>query len=350
MMLRSDFHYDLPPELIAQQAAPRGASRLMVLRPGGDPEIEHRRFASFPDLLHAGDVLVLNDTAVFPARLLARPKGNMTTPIEVFLTHREGPLRWSALARPLRRLRTDDVLTFSSSLQARVAERSPDGVVVEFLLGSEDEFWSEVEGTGATPLPPYIRREAPREEDRERYQTVYAERRGAVAAPTAGLHFTRELLGAVARRGVDPVRLTLHVGGGTFKPVKVDELAEHRMDPEWYEIPEAAAERIARARREGGRVVAVGTTSVRALESAAAADGVVRAGSGETRLFITPGFEFRVVDALLTNFHLPESTLLMLVSAFAGAETIRRAYAEAILRGYRFYSYGDAMFIAGRGR
>lgn len=346
-MRRSDFHYDLPRERIAQEALPRGESRLMVVRPGREREVEHRAFADFPGLLDPGDLLVINDTAVFPARLFARPKGNMRNPIEVFLTHRSAPLRWEALARPLRRLRQGDVLEFSDALRARVAERTAEGVTVEFDLEREEEFWSEVEEIGRTPLPPYIERGEPRAADRERYQTVYAARRGAVAAPTAGLHFTEEILDRVRARGASIARVTLHVGGGTFKPVKVEELSDHRMDPEWYEIPAATVGAIRDARASGSRVVAVGTTSVRALESAAiAGEGNVLEGSGETRLFITPGFPFQVVDALLTNFHLPESTLLMLVSAFGGMETIRAAYAEAIRERYRFYSYGDAMFIA----
>ncbi len=349
-MRRSDFSYDLPKDLIAQEALPRGESRLMLVRPGGAPPLEHLRFAQFPDLLAARDLLVLNDTAVFPARLFARPKGNMKNPIEIFLTHRAGPLRWDALARPLRRLREGDLLEFSGALRARVVQRTAEGVSVAFELAAEEEFWSLVEEVGRTPLPPYIERGEPRPEDRERYQTIYAARRGAVAAPTAGLHFTGEILERVRAKGASVARVTLHVGGGTFKPVKVDDLAAHRMDPEWYEIPEETAEAIRATRASGGRIVAVGTTSVRALESAAlAAGGEVRGGSGETRLFITPGFRFRAVDALLTNFHLPESTLLMLVSAFAGMETIRAAYAEAIRERYRFYSYGDAMFIANRG-
>lgn len=344
---RSDFAFDLPGELIAQEALPRGESRLLILRPG--EEIVHERFAAFPSLLQEGDLLVLNDTAVFPARLFAKPKGNMTGAIEIFLTHRSGPLRWDALARPLRRMREGDVLEFEGELRARVTGKTGDGIVVEFLLDSEEEFWRGVEAAGVTPLPPYIRRTSPAAADRERYQTVYAARRGAVAAPTAGLHFTEEILDRVKQRGVEIARLTLHVGGGTFKPVKVDELADHRMDPEWWEVPADTAAAVERARARGGRVVAVGTTAVRALESAAIeGDGVVRAGSGETRLFITPGFRFRVVDALLTNFHLPESTLLMLVSAFAGVEEIRRGYREAIRERYRFYSYGDAMFIEAR--
>jgi S-adenosylmethionine:tRNA ribosyltransferase-isomerase len=345
-MLRSDFSFDLPPELIAQNAGPRGGSRLLVMHTGGT--IEHRSFDSFPDLVGPGDVVVLNDTAVFPARLFAAPKGNMKNPIELFLTRRVAPLTWEAMARPLRRLRAGDALSVGD-IRVMVVERTDDGVVVQFELPGEEEFWKAMEQLGQTPLPPYIHREQPMEGDRERYQTVYADRRGAVAAPTAGLHFTREILDRVRARGAEIAQVTLHVGGGTFKPVKVDDLSEHRMDAEWYEIPEPAALAISEAKREGRRIVAIGTTSVRALESAAVAgEGAVRAGTGETRLFITPGFEFRVVDGLLTNFHLPESTLLMLVSAFAGRESVRHAYEEAIRERYRFYSYGDAMFIPKR--
>ena len=345
-MLRSDFSFDLPPELIAQNAGPRGGSRLLVMQPGSG--IEHRSFDSFPELIEPGDVVVLNDTAVFPARLFAAPKGNMKNPIELFLTRRLAPLRWEAMARPLRRLHAGDALSVGD-IRVMVVERADDGVVVEFELQGEEEFWTAMDRLGQTPLPPYINREEPVEGDRERYQTVYADRRGAVAAPTAGLHFTRGILDRVRARGAEIVHVTLHVGGGTFKPVKVDDLSEHRMDAEWYEIPEPAERAISEARREGRRIVAIGTTSVRALESAAiAGEGTVRAGTGETRLFITPGFEFRVVDALLTNFHLPESTLLMLVSAFAGRDAVRQAYDEAIRERYRFYSYGDAMFIPKR--
>lgn len=346
-MLRSDFSFDLPPELIAQNAGPRGGSRLLVMHAGG--EIEHRSFDSFPYLVGPGDVVVLNDTAVFPARLFAAPKGNMKNPIELFLTRRVAPLRWEAMARPLRRLRAGDALSVGD-LRVMVVERAEDSVVIEFELPGEEEFWDAMDQLGQTPLPPYIHREQPVEGDRERYQTVYADRRGAVAAPTAGLHFTREILDQVRTRGAEIVHVTLHVGGGTFKPVKVEDLSEHRMDAEWYEIPDAAARAISEARREGRRIVAIGTTSVRALESAAiAGEGTVRPGTGETRLFITPGFEFRVVNALLTNFHLPESTLLMLVSAFAGRDSVRQAYEEAIRERYRFYSYGDVMFIPKRG-
>jgi S-adenosylmethionine:tRNA ribosyltransferase-isomerase len=346
-MLRSEFHYDLPPELIAQEPRERGTARMMVVRGGG---IEHRSFPEFPSLLHADDVLVLNDTRVFPARLMARPTGNMQRPIELLLVKRlqsgqGSPPQWNALARPARRVKAGTLLQFSEDLAAEVIGKGNDGLVTLRFDAREEEFWAEVERIGAPPLPPYIRREEAREEDRERYQTVFARSRGAVAAPTAGLHFTEAILREIEQRGIDIVRITLHVGIGTFRPVKVDDIREHRMDSEWYSVSGEAAERLNRAKS----IVAVGTTSVRTLESAIrAGGGRFVAGEGETDLFITPGFEFRAVDRLLTNFHLPESTLLMLVSAFAGMETIRAAYREAIAERYLFYSYGDCMLLERR--
>ena len=336
-MKRSDFSYDLPEELIAQEPRERGRSRMMVVSPGA---IEHARFDSFPDRLGAGDVLVLNDTRVIPARLFARPKGQMKNVIEFLLTRRRDDRTWEAWCKPARRVRPGDIVTFTDALAAEVLEKLDTGtVVIRFNGGAE-----EIERAGVPPLPPYIHRETPRHSDREAYQTVYAAERGAIAAPTAGLHFTREILDAIAARGVEIVRVTLHVGIGTFKPVKVDDIAEHTMDSERYEITPEAAARLNAARDEGRRIVAVGTTSVRTLESAMQR-GRFEPGWNETSIFITPGFEFKAVDALLTNFHLPESTLLMLVSAFAGMETIRAAYAEAIREKYLFYSYGDCMFL-----
>lgn len=344
-MKRSDFSYDLPPALIAQQPRERGKSRMMVVTPGEG--IEHKSIADFPSLLALGDVLVLNDTAVFPARLYATRPG-LNRSIEFLLTKRIAPMKWECWCKPARRVRVGSVVYFSPRLDATVTEKRDDGtVVLEFGGdGREESFWEEIENIGVTPLPPYIERETPRDEDREAYQTVYASKRGAIAAPTAGLHFTDELLRDIATRGVEIAKLTLHVGIGTFKPVKVENIAEHKMEVERYEFPQDVAEKINRALSTKRRIVAVGTTSVRALESAIrAGDGRIRAGEGETSLFITPGFEFRVVDALLTNFHLPESTLMMLVSAFAGIETIRAAYREAIEKKYLFYSFGDCMFI-----
>jgi len=336
-MLRTDFAYDLPPELIAQEPRERGKSRMLVVHQDG---IEHDSFANFPERLNAGDVLVINDTRVIPARLFAKPKGRMSRPIEILLTRRVEET-WEAWCKPAKRVKVGDELIFSDKLKARVLKKNEGTVTLEFEGDIE-----EIERIGIPPLPPYIARETPRDEDREAYQTVYAAERGAIAAPTAGLHFTPEILDRIAARRVDIVRITLHVGIGTFKPVKVDDIAQHVMDSERYEISADAASRLNAAIDEKRTIVAVGTTSVRTLESAMrAGDGRFNAGSAETNIFITPGFEFRAVDKLLTNFHLPESTLLMLVSAFAGIGTIRRAYSEAIAHRYFFYSYGDCMFL-----
>jgi S-adenosylmethionine:tRNA ribosyltransferase-isomerase len=366
-MRRTAFSYHLPPDLIAQEPRERGRSRMMVVRQDG---IEHDSFDHFPERLVPGDVLVINDTRVIPARLFARPKAGMSRPIEILLTRRVTRTRvsvphkqpqeasdvaqtllsvpevWEAWCKPAKRVKVGDELIFSDTLWARVLEKDEGTVVLAFDGDTE-----EIERVGIPPLPPYITRETPREEDREAYQTVYAAERGAIAAPTAGLHFTREILDRIAARGIDVVRITLHVGIGTFKPVKVDDIAHHVMDSERYEISADAASRLNRALDAHRPIVAVGTTSVRTLESAIrAGDGRFLPGSAETSIFITPGFEFRAVDRLLTNFHLPESTLLMLVSAFAGIETIRRAYSEAISHRYFFYSYGDCMFLNERFR
>lgn len=339
-MKRTDFAYDLPRELIAQEPRPRGQSRMMVVTPGAP--IEHDSFANFPNRLGPRDVLVINDTRVIPARLYAEPKGQMKNRIELLLTRQLDDQMWEAWCKPAKRVKIGDQLRFSPILTAAVMAKRDDGTVVVRFEGPHEE----LERVGVPPLPPYIARETPRESDKESYQTVYAAERGAIAAPTAGLHFTREILDAVAARGIDVVRITLHVGLGTFKPVKVDDLAEHRMDSERYTISPEAAATLNRALDEKRPIVAVGTTSVRTLESAIrAGEGRFLAGSAETSIFITPGFEFRAVDKLLTNFHLPESTLIMLVSAFAGVETIRNAYAAAIAEKYFFYSYGDCMLV-----
>jgi len=339
-MKRTDFAYDLPRELIAQEPRPRGQSRMMVVTPGAP--IEHDSFANFPNRLGARDVLVINDTRVIPARLYAEPKGQMKNRIELLLTRQLDDQMWEAWCKPAKRVKAGDQLRFSPILTAAVMAKRDDGTVVVRFEGPHEE----LERVGVPPLPPYIARETPRESDKESYQTVYAAERGAIAAPTAGLHFTREILDAIAARGIDVVRITLHVGLGTFKPVKVDDLAEHRMDSERYTISSEAAATLNRALEEKRPIVAVGTTSVRTLESAIrAGEGRFVAGSAETSIFITPGFEFRAVDKLLTNFHLPESTLIMLVSAFAGVETIRNAYATAIAEKYFFYSYGDCMLL-----
>lgn len=349
-MLRTDFSYDLPPSLIAQEPRERGRSRMMVVSPrdGAEPRIEHESFANFPERLSPGDVLVINDTRVIPARLFARPKAGMTRPIEILLTRRLEANIWEAWCKPAKRVKVGDELTFSDALRARVLGKNEGTITIAFE--SPNDVDAEIERIGIPPLPPYIARETPRDDDRSAYQTVYAAERGAIAAPTAGLHFTPEILERIAVRGIEIVRITLHVGIGTFKPVKVDDIAQHVMDEERYEISSDAASQLNAALVDHRTIVAVGTTSVRTLESAIrAGDGRFEAGRAATSIFITPGFTFRAVDKLLTNFHLPESTLLMLVSAFAGIETIRRAYAEAVSHQYFFYSYGDCMFLNGRG-
>jgi S-adenosylmethionine:tRNA ribosyltransferase-isomerase len=350
-MLRTDFAYELPATLIAQEPRERGRSRMMVVTPerNAAPRIEHDSFENFPQRLAPGDVLVINDTRVIPARLFARPKAGMSRPIEILLTRQRADGFWEAWCKPAKRVKIGDQLTFNDALLARVLEKNEGTVVIAFD-GVAGEIDAEIERIGIPPLPPYIARETPRDSDRDAYQTVYAAERGAIAAPTAGLHFTQEILDRIAARDIDVVRITLHVGIGTFKPVKVDDIAQHVMDPERYEISVDAASCLNRALDEQRSIVAVGTTSVRTLESAIrAGDGRFVAGPAETSIFITPGFELHVVDKLLTNFHLPESTLLMLVSAFAGIETIRRTYSDAISHRYFFYSYGDCMFLDGRG-
>lgn len=339
-MKRTDFAYELPPELIAQQPRERGRSRMMVVAPrGGEPSIQHDHFSSFPSLLEPEDVVVINDTRVIPARLFAEPKGAMQRPIELLLIEQHDDATWEAWCKPARRIRKGDQLRFSDRLRATVLEKRGGTIVVRF-----DGDRSEIERIGVMPLPPYIARPVPQESDRQSYQTVYARQPGAIAAPTAGLHFTRELLEQIEKRN-RVVPITLHVGIGTFEPVKEEDIETHRMHSERYEIGSEAA----KALNEAQSIVAVGTTTVRALESAIRA-GSFRAGRAETDIFITPGYEFRAVSRLLTNFHLPESTLLMLVSAFAGMRTVQRAYQEAISNRYFFYSYGDCMFLRNRGR
>jgi len=339
----SDFEYELPAELIAQHPArERGASRLLHLD-GACGAWHDRMFCELPELVLPGDVLVLNDTRVIKARLVGRKAsgGQVEALIERVLDSE----------RALAQLRASK--TPRAGTQLEFATGKGPGVTAE-VLGCQGEFFelrfagctdvfALLERGGRVPLPPYIRH-APDADDDERYQTVYAKAPGAVAAPTAGLHFDDALLAALKARGAVVVALTLHVGAGTFQPVRIENLAEHRMHSEWYSLPQATVDAIHAARVAGKRVLAVGTTSLRALESAAV-EGELRAGSAETRLFILPGYRFRIVDRLLTNFHLPRSTLLMLVSAFAGVDNIRRAYQHAIEQRYRFFSYGDAMLI-----
>jgi S-adenosylmethionine:tRNA ribosyltransferase-isomerase len=339
------YTFDLPERLIAQQPAmPRDASRLLVLRRG---QIEHRIFRDLPQYLREGDVLVLNETRVIAARVFgARPSGGRVELLLLRPSHhgRYDPsaTRWQALAKPGRRLRAGERVRFGELGEAQVVSVHGDGVRdVEFSLCVPFEVF--LERAGRLPLPPYIHNES--DEAQERYQTIFAREPGSVAAPTASLHFTQAVFDDIARRGIQMVKLVLDVGLGTFRPMQSERIEEHIMHAESFSIPQETADAIAAAKAEGRRIVAAGTTVVRALEGCAATHGGVRAGSDETNIFITPGWTFRVVDAMITNFHLPQSTLLVLVSAFAGRETILRAYEEAVRREYRFFSFGDAMFI-----
>jgi S-adenosylmethionine:tRNA ribosyltransferase-isomerase len=337
------YDYPLPPDLIAQEPlAERDASRLLVLE-RSTGALSHRTFSDLPELLRPGDLLVTNRSRVFPARLLGRREGGGAA--EILLVRRRDAERWDAMVRPGRRLRPGTTVDVAPGFRVRVEDAPASGGLraVRLLLDGLDPD-AALERHGHVPLPPYIRR-ADAREDRERYQTVYARETGSVAAPTAGLHFTPELLARLRDRDVDRAEIVLHVGPGTFRPVEVADVREHRVDPERFTVPPETAAAIERARAEGRRVVAVGTTATRALESAADAAGRVRPGDGETDLVIVPGFRFRVTGALVTNFHLPRSSLLLLVSAFAGRDRVLDAYAEAVRRAYRFYSYGDAMLV-----
>lgn len=341
-MRTDDFDFDLPAELIAQEPAPRGASRLLLLDRSAEA-VDHRRVTDLPGLLDPGDLLLLNDTRVIPARLFARrPTGRR---FEVLLLREFDGGAWECLLRPGSRVRVGERLILSDGGEVIPVERRDEGrwaVVFEPRLELE-----RLDRLGEMPLPPYISRpHGPTAEDRETYQTVYAATPGAVAAPTAGLHFTRELLDEIGDRGVERAFVTLHVGLGTFRPVTAERVADHRMHSEWYCFSEDTARVVNEAVAAGRRVVCVGTTSVRALEGAlAAGNGRIEPGEGWTEIFITPGYRFRGVGAMLTNFHLPKSTLLMLVSAFAGRDRALNAYREAIASEYRFFSYGDAMLI-----
>jgi S-adenosylmethionine:tRNA ribosyltransferase-isomerase len=338
----SDYDYDLPAELVASRPAePRDAARLLVV-PRGGGRLEDRVFRDLPGLLDPGDLLVLNDTRVIPARLAAR-RADTGGAVEVLLLRDEGGGRWRAMLDPARRLRPGVRLAFEGGSEARV-EAVHEGGDRTLAFAPGVDVLALAEASGAAPLPPYLRRPADAR-DRDDYQTVYARAPGAVAAPTAGLHLTPALLDALRARGVHLAWLTLHVGPGTFRPVRVEAVSEHRMDAEPYEVPAATAAAVGAAWDAGRRVVAVGTTTTRALEAAAVAPGRVREGLGSTDLFIRPGHAFRAVTSLVTNFHLPKSTLLMLVSALAGRERVLAAYAHAVASRYRFYSYGDAMLL-----
>jgi len=351
-MKTSDFYYDLPKELIAQDPlADRTGSRLMVLhRDTG--KTEHKHFYEIIDYLNPGDCLVINDTKVIPARLIGerlhRTDGPVKEPdvpgakVEVLLLKRLSDSRWETLVKPGKRCRVGDRVSFGNGkLLCEIKEVLPDGNrIVEFIF---DGIFEEIlDALGQMPLPPYITHEL---KDRNRYQTVYAKYDGSAAAPTAGLHFTKELLERIAEKGVSIAHVTLHVGLGTFRPVKEENILDHQMHTEWYRVLPEDAEKMNEAKRSGHRVIAVGTTSCRTLETVADENGVMKAASGETGIFIYPGYRFKEVDALITNFHLPESTLIMLVSAFADREKVLKAYEEAVSMKYRFFSFGDAMLL-----
>lgn len=348
-MKLSDFDFDLPPERIAVAPAnPRDSARLLDMSGGG---IADRLVGDLPDLLQAGDLLIVNDTSVIPARLVGK-RGDAK--ISVTLHKYERDAVWRVFAKPAKKCRPDDVIIFATDFAARVLGRGAGGDVVLGFIDpvsgnalESDRLNAGLDRYGTMPLPPYIARpDGVLDSDRDNYQTIFASQRGAVAAPTAGLHFTDGLTTALEAKGVDIAAVTLHVGAGTFLPVTVENIAEHKMHSEWGAISPEVAAKIMATKKSGGRVVAVGTTSLRILEASYAALGHIGAFTGETDIFITPGFEFNVVDMLMTNFHLPKSTLLMLVSAFAGYAPIMAAYEHAIEQGYRFFSYGDACLLS----
>ena len=350
-MLTELFGFNLPPHLVAlRPAEPRDSARLLVVQEDG--EIAHHRFGDLPDLLRKGDTVSFNDTKVIRARLTGKrasrtPEGVPVT-AEITLHKRLGPERFKAFAQPARRLRRQDVLEFGQGLQARVLDRQGGEVELAFNRNGK-ELDEAIAKSGAMPLPPYIAKlRPPDDRDFSDYQTVYAQEAGSVAAPTAGLHFTPALLERLSALGIGRANLTLHVGAGTFLPVSAADTDQHVMHAEYATVSAEAAGRLNATRAGGGRIVAVGTTSLRTLESASTADGIIHPFAGETDIFITPGYRFKAVDALITNFHLPRSTLFMLVCAFMGLEVMQRAYAEAIAKGYRFYSYGDACLLLRR--
>jgi S-adenosylmethionine:tRNA ribosyltransferase-isomerase len=373
-MLVSDFHYDLPPEMIAQQPLEdRASSRLLHLNRKA-ASWHDRSFRKFPDLLRPDDLLVLNNTKVFPARLYGHRSGQRAQPvsphnpaardflhgrIEVLLTRQmaDDPNEWECLVRPGRKIGVGERLYFGNKfegqppeLEAEVTGGGPFGER-RIRFNPVTDFFVRVERIGRVPLPPYIHRDESNDDDkatdRERYQTVYAKARGSVAAPTAGLHFTPEILQQIRGRGIEVAEITLHVGLGTFQPVRAEKVEDHKLHREWYDIQQKAAQAINRAKAEKRRVVAVGTTTVRTLEHAAerTCEPLVEPGQGAADIFIYPGYRFRIADALLTNFHLPQSSLLMLVCALGGKELVMTAYRHAVAAGYRFYSYGDCMFV-----
>lgn len=341
-MKTSDFYYDLPKELIAQTPVePRDSSRLLILG-RNDGKIEHKHFFDIIDYLNKGDLLVVNDSRVLPARIFGI-KNNTGARVEFLLLKQISNNKWETLCKPGKKAKEGSEFTFGDGLlKATVAEVKDDGNrVVDFKC--DENFFTALDKIGQMPLPPYITEEL---KDKERYQTVYSHELGSAAAPTAGLHFTNELLDKIRNKGINIANVTLHVGLGTFRPVKVDDVTNHKMHSEHYEVPEETARLIKQTKENGGRVVAVGTTSCRTLESVATEYGEVKACDGFTDIFIYPGYKFKVLDGLITNFHLPESTLIMLVSAFAGFDNVMNAYKTAVDEKYRFFSFGDAMFIS----
>ena len=351
------FDFDLPPERIAlRPAEPRDAARLLIVRPHASPRFEDRAVLGLPDQLAPGDVLAVNDTRVVRAGLYGfRARGESSARIEATLIRREGEALWRAYVRPAKKLKQGEVIRFAAastmesgaeSLDAEVVSKGPEGDVLLKFVASAEELDKAIERIGQMPLPPYIssRRPADRR-DTQDYQTLFAQKPGAVAAPTASLHFTPRLVAALAAQGVFIQGVTLHVGQGTFSPVKVKDTVDHTMHAEWGEVSQAAADVLNKTRASGRRIIAVGTTSLRILKSAAGPEGTFAAFAGETSIFITPGYKFKAADVLLTNFHQPRSTLFMLAAAFAGLETIQAAYAHAIAKNYRFYSYGDACLL-----
>ena len=339
-MKTSDFFYNLPEELIAQTPVePRNSSRLMALsRDSG--AVEHKHFYNLPEFLKPGDCLVLNDTRVLPARMYG-VREDTGAVVEFVLLRQHGNMLWECLAGPGKKAKEGYKFKFSDKLSATVTEVMPDGNrMIEFRC--DGDFFTVLDEVGQMPLPPYIKEKL---KDKERYQTVYSKEAGSAAAPTAGLHFTKEMLESIKKSGVNIAYVTLHVGLGTFRPVKVEDVTKHKMHTEHFYIPGEAADIINETKKNGGRVICVGTTSCRTVESCAARYGEIRSCSGDTDIFIYPGFEFKCMDGLVTNFHLPESTLIMLVSAFAGYDNVMNAYNTAVKEKYRFFSFGDAMLI-----
>lgn len=339
-MKTSDFYYDLPEELIAQTPVePRNSSRLLFLSKN-DGEIQHKNFTDLFQFLKKGDCLVLNNTRVLPARIFGVRKDTGAV-VEFVLLKQKGTNLWECLAGPGKKAKTGYEFKFSDKLTATVADVLPDGNrIMQFY--PDGEFFAVLDEIGQMPLPPYIKEKL---EDKERYQTVYSKNLGSAAAPTAGLHFTNEMLEELKNKGIKVAYVTLHVGLGTFRPVKVDDVTQHKMHSEWYEVSKETADIINETKEKGGRVICVGTTSCRTVESVAQKYGKITECSGDTEIFIYPGFEFKCMDGLITNFHLPESTLIMLVSAFAGYDNVMNAYNIAVKEKYRFFSFGDAMLI-----